>query len=439
MIMKKIFLAVLTVIFLSGNLLSQQKAPGLDILGYGYNVFGKYADQESIKEYCLFKYSNFKQGEYKYTVPANVSFKNISSHVKREISGESVRDYAKSLSVAAGMQVDAMFFSGSVDASYGKSTSGTSSRFYYTLMDANTKWRISLDTRGDLAKLKPMLDPTFKKDLNNSKMSAADLFATYGTHYIAYAYLGGRADYSSVSTITSKTTTTDIGLAVKASYSAVSGSASMNAKNSETLKNAKTETNLKVTGGNSEYANNINDPVAYEKWASGIADMPVLCDFAKPEENKKSLRPIWEFCTNQTRKNELKAEFDKMCKANPLPKEMANIAGMETDAFLIKNKANKLSWDFKGNSSAAEKNGGKLLLAAKDKGGQGFDRVFKISALNENDLEVVYFQPQHCNLVVAISGGSKDANADFMLATYNGGFKSQKYIFSTSFPRHLMS
>ncbi len=430
--MKKTLLVLMAIVMIGAtqnlSLAQQKKIPGLDILGYGYNVFGKYADQASVKDYCLFTYSNFKEGNYSYTEPDGVLFKNMSKHIKKEISGKSTRDYAKSLSVAAGMEAETMFFSGSVNASYAKSSSGTTKRFYYTLMDANTKWRISLETKNDLAKLKTMLNPEFKADLNNSKISAADLFKTYGTHYVAYAYLGGRADYSSVTNITSKSNTSEIGLAVKAKYGAVSGSAEMTAKQSETLSNSKTETNLTVTGGNSEYVSNISDPVSYEKWASGIADMPVLCDFASAEDGAKSLRPIWEFCTNDARKNELKAEFDKMCKANPLPKEMADLTDLSTSTFMIKNKANNLYWDFEGYSSAAKTSGAKLLLAAKDKSGQGFDRVFRVSALNENDFESVYFQPQHCDKVLAISGGSKEANSDFMLSGYNAGFKSQKYI-----------
>jgi len=418
--MKKLLFAVIAILMLNtskNEVSAQTQTPGLDILGYGYDVFGEYADQASKKKYCLFKYTNFTNipiGSNQYSVPEYVFLENISKHILKKVSGESMREYSKSQSASVGLGVDAMFFSASVNSSFGKSSSGSEQHFYFTYRDANTKWRISFDER-DYDNLDKILDPRFKQDL--ATMEPAKLFELYGTHYIASAYLGGRADYNTVSVITSKTNTSDISVAVEASYGAVSGNASVSSIDKKTLSNSKTTSKLTVTGGNSEFANNISDPVAYQNWAAGIATMPVLCDF---DEN--SLKPIWDFCTTDKRKAILKAEFEKMLRTHPLP------AISLSKTYLIKNKANSLYWDFEGFSSAAQKNKGILKLAKKGVNGQGFDRIFKTTALNENDLEVIYFQPQHCNLVLAISGGSKEANANFMLSTYNAGFKSQKYI-----------
>lgn len=417
--MKHLFLGIAIFIFLTGNIFAQTQTPGLDILGYGYDVFGDYADQASKKKYCLFNYSNFKtvNGITEYTAPQYVILERMSKHKIGSIKGESIRAYIKDQSASAGLDVEGMCFSSSVNASFGKSSSSSERNYYYTYRDANAKWRISFDER-DLQKLKEILDTQFKEDL--AEMEPAKLFDLYGTHYIASAYLGGRADFSSVSVITSNVKTSDIAVAVEASYKIVSANASISEKHQQTLSNAKTITKLTFTGGNSEYPNDMSNQNAYKLWADGIAETPVLCDF---DEN--SLKPIWDFCENAERKSILIAEFEKMLKAHPLPAVKVNLG---TEAYLIKNKANNLYWDFEGFSSDAEKSKAELNLAAKDKGGQGFDRIFKVSALNENDPQAVYFQPQHCDLVLVITDGSKEPNATFQLAGFNAGFKSQKYI-----------
>jgi hypothetical protein len=253
-------------------------------------------------------------------------------------------------------------------------------QFYYTYMDANTKWRISLDIRGDyIEPLKGMLEPRFAKDLKN--MPPETLFETYGTHYIASAYLGGRADFKTKTVMSSQTNTQEIAMAVEAKYHAVSANSSLEKKHKQTLSNSKTKTRLTVVGGNSEYANNINDPVTYENWASGIAEAPVLCDF---EEG--SLRPIWEFAETEARKNELKAAFNKMLQSHPLPEKMANVVALKDNAYMVENKACGLYWDFDGYNLEAKKYS-KLKLNPKDnkyKGKQGFDRLIKLIPSEEN-------------------------------------------------------
>lgn len=359
--MKKNYALVLGLLLLNITLIAQTQAPGLDILGYGYDVFGNYADQKSKKRYCLFKYDNYSAtpiGVESYNVPQYVILENISDHVVKTVSGESVREYSRDLSKKAGMGVDAMFFSASISASYAKSESGSKRKFYYTYMDANTKWRISFDER-NIDNLVNILDAQFKEDLMN--MEPRKLFETYGTHFIASAYLGGRADYSSISEMSSSTSSRQIGLAVEAKYHAMSANTELNKSHSKTLSDSKTETKLHVTGGNSQYANNINDPESYRLWADGIEGKPVLCDF---EPN--SLKPIWIFCTDEDRRFQLESEFEKMCEENPLPKYVGNSSSASNIVSVFKAnlvcdiEAGKISeagtklivWDLHANNDA---------------------------------------------------------------------------------------
>lgn len=411
--MKKLFILLLAV-FYTVNLSAQKQAPGLDVLGFGYDVFGEYADQRSKKRYCLFKFENFRNvpiGSKQYSVPQFVYLENISNHITKTIQGKSIRQYAKAQSASVGLSTDALFFSASVNSSFSKSTSGSERHFYYTYRDANTKWRISFDER-NMDKLTAMLDPQFKKDL--ATLDPSELFRLYGTHYIASAYLGGRADFDSKSVITRKTNTSAIAVAVEAKYQAVSANVGLSQEQSQTLSNSKTTTKLTVTGGNSEFANNIQDPIKYEQWASGIADMPVLCDF-----DKNSLKPIWDFCDDATRKAELKAEFDRMCKANPLPKAMAASMSVSGEVFFIKPLSEKYMYlDIPGYHFGAKRNkGAKVSIWEKDnkeEGLQGIDRFVKIIP-HATQPDFVFLQPQHSDLVLDVKGAKSEPGTQIQL------------------------
>ena len=421
--MKKV-ISILIVFFtlVPNKTTSQTQAPGLDVLGYGYDVFGNFADQKSKKRYCLFKYANYSEtpiGSYTYKVPQYVILENISNHLVKTVSGESIRDYARSLSSEAGFSGETMFFKGSVNASYSNSITGNEQKFYFTYMDANTKWRVSFDER-DLPMLKTILDPRFKQDLET--LDPITLFDTYGTHYIASAYLGGRADFNSVSVISSQTKTQDISVAVEASYKAVSGNIKVDTKTAQTLSDAKTTTKLTVTGGNSQYANNINDPETYRLWADGIEKMPVLCDF-----DKNSLKPIWDFCSNPSRKATLIEAFKSLCAKNPLPTAMANLNAVNNNAYMIKNKATGTFFDFAGYNPTNSKAGDKLFVFGYDNNsikGQGFDRVYRFETC-ETEPEYTYIRPQHTNLVLDITGGVINPGTQIQLWDLNKSISQQ--------------
>lgn len=95
----------------------------------------------------------------------------------------------------------------------------------------------------------------------------------------------------------------------------ISGDVSFSEKEKDILSQNKTQTKLSVVGGNSEYANSIENNAQYIKWVQGITNQPVLCGF---DEN--SLVPIWELCSTQERKEELYEFFhSSTIIEHPLP------------------------------------------------------------------------------------------------------------------------
>ncbi|MGM0647934.1 MAG: RICIN domain-containing protein [Bacteroidota bacterium] len=411
--------------FLITSLLNAQPttAPGQDIVGYGYDVFGKFADNESLKNYCLFDWQdpydkNF--GSYTYSIPGNVMLKNVGKKVKTEVSGANKRSYARSFSSSVGLGVDALLFSASVNTTFSQSSSGSSAEYFHTIRDANRIWQIAIDERYDH---KDMLNPKVKEDINN--MAPAKLFEIYGTHYVASAYLGGRADYSSVTKITTSMNTKTIGTAVEAQYKAISANASMDMSQQEREIKENTTTKLTVTGGNAEYANDINNYEAYKNWADGIRDMPVLCDF-----DKKSLIPIWELASTQARKNLLKSYFENVLIKNyELPEAMVNLVSLANKVYRVKSEGTNKYWDLKGYNVNAQKRGGDIQMFDSDlkqKNTIGSDRYFKIIP-HKTESDYVFLQPQHANLVVDIKGGSKEGGAEVHL--WNHGKNNAAQMF----------
>lgn len=385
-------------------------APGLDIVGYGYNIFGKFADNESLKPYPLFNFGEDRVvpvGGRRYDVPQFVMLENIGKKEVTEVSGSNEREFTKNYSISVGLDIDAAVFGASVNTAIDKSWGGKERNFFHTIRDANRTWRISIDRR---VNLRDILDPAAKNDID--KMDPAELFDLYGTHFVASAFLGGRSDFTSVTRVTEKYTEQDITVAVSAKYKVVSANVETNFSNKEKEIESNTRTELTVTGGNSEYAGNIHDFNMYKLWADGIRELPVLCDF-----EKGSLRPIWDLTDNPTRKAQLEAAFNEMIKMYPIPEAIADLVTIKNEVFMVKNKAAGLYWDFSGYGDNAEKKGGKLKLWTKDNDtnkNQGFDRIFRIIP-HELEAGWVYIQPQHTYHVLDVTGGVKTPNAEIQL------------------------
>lgn len=288
---------------------SQTDFPGYDIIGKGYNIFGEFANNKSIEQYNIFDFSKMKRKkEIKgFDIPQVISIDNISSHTIKIIEGNSIKEYISNLSNKVGLSANFFIFKASFNRQFEIKSNYDSKTFYYTYMDINTKWRISLDTR-NIDTLINYLDPQFKNDLKNLRPDI--LFDRYGTHFIARAYLGGRIDYSSVSRLTSNISKEKLKKAINAkinkskSFNANSDITNLNLDES-ILKQTETTINLNIIGGNSEYTNDIENKIQYREWAEGIKKFPVLSNF-----DNRSLVPIWTLTNDIIRKNELKKYFE---------------------------------------------------------------------------------------------------------------------------------
>ncbi len=287
--------------------------PGNDIIGKGYNVFGQFANNKSIQPYPLFDFSKMSQRQSQgYTLPKRVFLKEVNEHIIETVEGSSVSEYVSNLSQDAGLDFDAFVFKASFEDHFDKKTENNSSLFYYTYMDLNTKWQVSLDSR-NIDTLKNYLDSQFKADLKS--MSPESLFREYGTHFISSAYIGGRIDYSSTTQTTEESVITEVKTAIGGKYKALSGELSNEEIYDAQLRKYNTSTRLSVVGGAAEFTRDIKNHQQYEDWAASLTNKPALCGF-----DNRSLKPIWLLCSNPTRAKQLEDYFNNsLLTKHPLP------------------------------------------------------------------------------------------------------------------------
>jgi len=336
--MRKIFFIVMCIV--SNTTLAQLQYPGFEVIGKSYNVFGEYANVKSIGDFDLFDFSkiSFKSDAYNHSIPKLVRIKDVSNHVVQTVEGSSKKEYINSLSESTGLGTDAFFFKASIDHQLDKTASNTSDYLYYTYMDINTKWKISLDTR-NIDTLINYLDLQFKSDLE--KMDPESLFELYGTHFIGSAYLGGRIDYSTTTQLDENVTVEETKLVIEAKYKSINGDYESVNNNAEIVNDLKISTNLIVVGGNAAYTNNINDYEQYKLWADGIYSKPVLSGF-----EKKSLKPIWTLTKNVSRQKELLDYFNNtILKKYPLPSFYKKDAVLDNESITQKFNINIIKFD----------------------------------------------------------------------------------------------
>lgn len=397
-------LSLLCLLALSSWAQTEPLAPGADVVGFGYDVFGEYANQKSKKPRQLFEFGQMQKqpiGGQIYQVPNGILFEHIADHKIKKASGSSIRDYSKSLAVSAGLQGETMFFSASIETQYGKTENTTEQTYYSTYLDINTKWRVSLEAVTD-AEMRAALKPAVLNHINT--MDAQTLFDTYGSHFIYSAYLGGRADFSTTTTSKRRVSEEELHVAVEAKYKAVSGQSSMDLGSKKVASDIKVDSKTRVLGGNSHTTNDIGNPVQYQEWAKGIVDMPVLCDF-----DNNSLRPIWILADNPARRTTLEAAFKKRCERFPLPKAMANMVDLTSSLFHVRPKTGNKYFDLPG---SADQIGTQVKLWDLDK---GLDRFISFVSY-EKEPEWMIMQAQNTNLVFQLTQGGETQASQLQLA-----------------------
>lgn len=288
---------IITFLLLANSLLGQNTDPQrFNMLGRGYNIFGKMASQDSLGEQLI---------EY---IPKDLKISKDNESEIYFVSGEDVESYSKKLGASVGLEGNNFYFKGEFKADYSEDVA-TSKNYSYFKLEAlfitETAW-----LRDDKIKLIPKA----KEDLY--KLSPEELFEKYGTHYLKKASIGAKLSQSSSISKDTYKNIKDFNATAKASYkgSISSASAEVSTSLKEDVKKFNKEVNWKLItkGGESPKSFYIYNNKDYETWVKSIDN---ATSFVYMGSN--SLVPIWYLIEDDNdRKNEISKAFNKYAKDN---------------------------------------------------------------------------------------------------------------------------
>ena len=284
-----------------------QPIPGLDALGFGYDVRGEYASAYSIKLPIIDVGPATNQQQVNgqtYLVPDNIT---VNAHTMDTnnyslVTGHTISSYRSSLNTTTKLEGDYRFFSGSLQVDFDMEETENSEYEFSTVRNVIDLWSLNLP---DVATLN--LIPSAAADINGS-MPAADVLNKYGSHFIWQGVIGGRADYSSSTDKMTFDQSYDLGLTAQMSYENAVGSisASNQSEYSSEISQFNSNSNIEIRtiGGNPTLGGDNITKGGFNDWVSSILNLPVLIDFTS-----NSLVPIWELCTDPNRAQELQDAY----------------------------------------------------------------------------------------------------------------------------------
>jgi hypothetical protein len=287
------------------------KLAGVDMLGYTYDVLGKYADAAYIQHLVVggiqdaaetetFHYDNYEDAAYEYPATCSVQSSSPSSS-SFQSEGSSYEEFSRETEAKLGVKGEYGGFSGSIDASFNENVKASSSYYYSSIFDTATGYTLRIEDEH----LK--LVDAVQADLDDPDLDPAELFARWGTHVVAGVVVGGQCRYWAYGSQSSYETLDEFSVNVEGSYGLVSGSSEYS--NSEATKTEEVEssTGVEVLGGTTEGRTAVITDHDYAAWASTIPYQPAVIAFA-PD----LLVPLWDFCSDAARRDEVEAAFDEL-------------------------------------------------------------------------------------------------------------------------------
>ena len=230
---------------------------GIEYLGCTYNIYGYYARAESVNTtQRLFNLPDADtqitiQGEeYSYPKDAIGTPALLNESLDTVSSSESTEELYTEMSVSVNLSGSYGLFSAEVDAKY--SESHTSSSYYYHVEKFGyvKSYRLTLDLDYALNNL----DENFYNDLYNKTneeydMTAGELVATYGTHFLYEGVFGGRWSYNQSISKFSYSSSSEAESQVKANYESYSADISASSETDESQSSSQSNGTFSCIGG----------------------------------------------------------------------------------------------------------------------------------------------------------------------------------------------
>jgi len=190
--MNKQHLIVILLLTAFGSLFAQfVEYPGESSIGYGYNIFKDYASNTSTLEQ-VFEFGEDRNNRLGFSIPDIIGITNLGMNKQYDVTeGNSLKQYAYELSSKVSLGIDAIAFSASVETRFGKSSSETSSNYFYTVSDITQAYTVYVK-RGDLRRAREILTEDARDAIENWPVQ--ELIDTFGTHVVVKGIMGGRME-----------------------------------------------------------------------------------------------------------------------------------------------------------------------------------------------------------------------------------------------------
>ena len=288
-------------------------------IGRGYDVFGRYASNLSLKNAVL-----DIDGPNGLIAKGQVEEGKLPIGNFREIEGESLEEYAKDMTTTVNISGGFLGFKASVETSFSSSYRSKSSSYYdtinYLVMED------SLYIEGS-CNYKDYLLPDVKAILNTGKYNGRtftneEIFDIYGGYVLVDGIFGGRLEFNVTADSEFCGGYSNFKANVSASYNAGIGSVTEE-YGSETAENREdflrnSSTTVITYGGTAQDGRTLTggqqNPSVLQAWRDSVPSRSVLVDFG--EVGQDALIPIWTLCEDQGRGVELAFAFREYAKAN---------------------------------------------------------------------------------------------------------------------------
>lgn len=277
--------------------------PGTGAIGAGYNVFGEFANPNSITTQ-LFDWNNAPTKKVmfdnKFVIPDVVSAQETSTSEYVKFSGESIESFQSNLNIHTKLDGSYKFFSGSLESNFNSQELRKARNEFTMIQQDIEKWSLKLDPQ----KAKSLLLPEVKKDLDT--LPPDELFNKYGTHFLTGILIGGKATFNTSTNQTTYKSSHELEVISELSYQSltfqISNENRVKYGQDIAMFNANSSAEIKTIGGLAELGGfNITTDGGFKEWSISIGENPTFIDFT----TERGLTPIWELVDDATRKQDL--------------------------------------------------------------------------------------------------------------------------------------
>lgn len=285
--------------------LNESDFPVVLRIGRGYDVFGKYASVESLKQSVL--------DLEKLIANQRIERIRYDQGVNQQISSDSIRNYSSTMSQKLNASGTYFGFGGSAKVNFNSTRTSKLDNYFSTSSYIVKKYGVYVNGSTNL---KDYLNSDAKKMINDRNIPAKTVFGNYGHYVLVDTITGGRVDYSITASSEASTSYDNFVAAAKADFNVAVFKGSIDTEfqritNSSDYNSNKEQT-LNTYGG--KFTLNLgqfrNDPNILSKWESTLEDNGTLVEFGNTTE--KALIPIWELSDSASRSYYLKTEFEKL-------------------------------------------------------------------------------------------------------------------------------